>query len=248
MSLRFRFWLVTAATAATVGITGALGFWQLSRAAQKQALEDRIEQRATLPPLGASDLLAGASGSGFDAMVHRPVVLRGRWVDSASVYLDNRPMAGRSGFILVTPLLPAGAGQAILVQRGWVPRDFQDRSKVPDVATPAQEVEVQGRLAPPPSRLFELGATEAGRIRQNLDLDAVAQASGLSLPPLSVLQTGVSPEGLLREWPRFESAVHKHRGYAVQWFAMSAVTAGLYAWFQLISPRRRRKLHGQDPR
>lgn len=246
MSPRFRFWLVTAAAAATVGITGTLGFWQLSRAAQKQALEERIEQRATLPPLGATDLLAGASG--FDAMVHRPVVLRGHWVDSASVYLDNRPMAGRSGFILVTPLQPTGSAQAILVQRGWVPRDFQDRSKVPDVATPLEEVEVQGRLAPPPSRLFELGATESGRIRQNLDLDAVAQASGLSLPPLSVLQTGTSPEGLLREWPRFESAVHKHHGYAAQWFAMSAVTAGLYAWFQLISPRRRRKLHGQDPR
>jgi surfeit locus 1 family protein len=246
MSPRTRFWLVSFAAAATVAITGALGVWQLSRAAQKQALEERIVQRANLPALGASDLLGAPSG--FDEMVHRPVSLRGRWVDSASVYLDNRPMAGRSGFILVTPLRPTGSGQAILVQRGWVPRDFQDRTKVPEVPTPEGEVEVRGRLAPPPSRLFELGAAEGGRIRQNLDLDAVAQASGLSLPPLSVLQTGDSPEGLLREWPRFESAIHKHHGYAAQWFAMSAVAAGLYAWFQLISPRRRRKLHGQDPR
>lgn len=246
MSPRTRFWLVSIAAAVTVGITGALGFWQLSRAAQKQALEHRIEERATLAPLGAAELLPAPPD--FDALVHRPVVLRGRWLAAASVYLDNRPMAGRSGFILVTPLQPTGFGQAILVQRGWVPRDFQDRGKVPDVATPTDEVEVHGRLAPPPSRLFELGAAESGRIRQNLDLDAVEQASGMSLPPLSVLQAGVSPEGLLREWPRFESAVHKHHGYAAQWFAMSAVAAGLYAWFQLISPRRRRKLHGQDPR
>jgi surfeit locus 1 family protein len=246
MSPRARFWFVSIAAAATVGVTGALGFWQLSRAAQKQALEDRIEERAALAPLGASDLLPAPPD--LDALLHRPVVLRGRWLAEASVYLDNRPMAGRSGFILVTPLQPTGFKDAVLVQRGWVPRDFRDRSKVPEVPTPADEVEVRGRLAPPPSRLFELGAAETGRIRQNLDLAAVAHTSGLSLPALSVLQTGASPEGLLREWPRFESAVHKHHGYAAQWFAMSAVTAGLYAWFQLISPRRRRKLHGQDPR
>ena len=246
MSSRTRFWLVTLAAAVTVALTASLGLWQLSRAAQKQSLEQRITQRAALPALGVADLLAQPLD--FDALVHRPVVLRGRWLDQASVFLDNRPMAGRSGFILVTPLLPTGARQAVLVQRGWVPRDFQDRSKVPEVPTPDGEVELQGRLAPPPSRLFELGAAQAGRIRQNLDLDAVAQASGLPLLPLSVLQSGASPEGLLREWPRFESAVHKHHGYAVQWFAMSAVAAGLYVWFQLISPRRRRKLHGQDPR
>lgn len=246
MSSRTRFWLVTLAAAVTVALTASLGLWQLSRAAQKQALEARIEQRSALPALGVADLLAKPLD--FDALVHRPVVLRGRWLDQASVFLDNRPMAGRSGFILVTPLLPTGARQAVLVQRGWVPRDFQDRSKVPEVPTPDGEVELQGRLAPPPSRLFELGAAQAGRIRQNLDLDAVAQASGLPLLPLSVLQSGASPEGLLREWPRFESAVHKHHGYAAQWFAMSAVAAGLYVWFQLISPRRRRKLHGQDPR
>jgi surfeit locus 1 family protein len=33
--------------------------------------------------------------------------------------------------------------------------------------------------------------------------------------------------------------VHKHYGYAFQWFALSALTCGLYAWFQLIRPRRR---------
>jgi surfeit locus 1 family protein len=246
MSPLFRFWLVTFAAATTVSLTASLGLWQLSRGAQKQSLESRIAERSLLSPLGASDLLA--AGADFEAMVHRPVLLRGRWVGQASVFLDNRPMAGRSGFILVTPLQPQGFEQAVLVQRGWVPRDFQDRTKVPEVPTPAGEVEIQGRLAPPPSRLFELGTAEYGRIRQNLDLTAVSQSSGLPMPTLSVLQIGDSPEGLQREWPRFESAVHKHHGYAAQWFAMSAVAAGLYVWFQLISPRRRHKLHGQDPR
>lgn len=246
MTSRNRFWTVTLAAAGTVALTASLGVWQLSRAAQKQALENGIATRAALPELDAAAVVSAVGA--VDPLLHRTVRLTGHWVPQASVYLDNRPMAGRSGFILVTPLRLSGDGRALLVQRGWVPRDFQDRTQVPEVATPSGEVEVVGRLAPPPSRLFELGAAEQGRIRQNLDIESLARETGLSLLPLSVLQTGASAEGLLREWPRFESASHKHHAYAAQWFAMSAVAAGLYAWFQLISPRRRRTLHGQDPR
>lgn len=245
MTPRFRFWIVTLAAVGTVALTASLGVWQLSRAAQKQSLESDIAARAAMPELG-SDAVVSATDSA-DPVLHRRVRLTGQWVNEASVYLDNRPMAGRSGFILVTPLKLAAGGRVLLVQRGWVPRDFQDRTRVPDVSTPSGDVEITGRVAPPPSRLFELGETERGRIRQNLDIDALARETGLPLLPLSVLQTGASTEGLLREWPRFESATHKHRAYAAQWFAMSVIAAGLYAWFQLISPRRR-TLHGKDSR
>ena len=247
MTSRARFWIVTLAAAGTVALTASLGVWQLSRAAQKQTLETDIAARGAMAELDVG-ALASVPGGAVDPLLHRRVRLKGHWVPEASIYLDNRPMAGRSGFILATPLRLSGDGRALLVQRGWVPRDFQDRTRVPDIATPSGEVDVSGRLAPPPSRLFELGTAEQGRIRQNLDIDSLARETGLSLLPLSVLQTGASAEGLLREWPRFESASHKHHAYAAQWFAMSAVAAGLYAWFQLISPRRRRTLHGQDPR
>ncbi len=97
------------------------------------------------------------------------------------MFLDNRPMGGRSGFLLVTPLRLQGSRQVILVQRGWVPRDFTDRTRVPDVATPPGLVVVEGRLAPPPSQLFELGEAEPGVIRQNIDLPAFAAETGLRL-------------------------------------------------------------------
>lgn len=231
-----RFWITTVAAVMSAGLTGSLGVWQLSRASEKQALEQRIVQRETLAPLENADLPAEQA---LDGALHRPVRLRGQWQSEASVFLDNRPMAGRSGFILVTPLRLAGSDRSILVQRGWVPRDFLDRTKVPVVPTPVGEVEVSGRLAPPPSQLFELGAAQGGLIRQNLDVAGFSLETGLSLIPASVLQAGSSPEGLLREWPRFEAAVHKHHGYAAQWFAMCAVIVGLYLWFQWISPRRR---------
>jgi surfeit locus 1 family protein len=35
--------------------------------------------------------------------------------------------------------------------------------------------------------------------------------------------------------------VGKHHGYAFQWFALSALIAGLYVWFQLLRPRLARR-------
>ena len=56
---------------------------------------------------------------------------------------------------------------------------------------------------------------------------------------LSVQQTGAASEGLLRDWTEPGSGVEKHYGYAFQWFALSALIAILYVWFQFIAPRRK---------
>lgn len=241
-----RFWIITVATVVTMGITGSLGFWQLSRAAQKVALVEQIQSRSELPAWGNGDLLASERPV---EGIHRPVMLTGHWIPAASVYLDNRPMNGRSGFVLVTPLRLGGGERAVLVQRGWVPRDFLDRSKVPIIDTPAGEVQVRGRLAPPPSQLFELGDGERGAIRQNIDLPAFSRETGLQLlEGVSVLQTGEAEQSLLRDWPRFAADVHKHHGYAAQWFAMCVLAGFLYLWFQIITPRRKTNDHGSDHR
>ena len=44
---------------------------------------------------------------------------------------------------------------------------------------------------------------------------------------------------VLRQWPRPAADVHKHYGYAFQWFGLCALIAILYVWFQFIQPRRR---------
>ena len=243
MPARVRWVVVTVATVFTMAVTASLGFWQLDRARQKIALQDQIDLRAQLPAWQTADLM-GASDP-FEG-VHRPVQLRGQWVNEASVFLDNRQMSARNGFILVTPLKLSGSPRVVLVQRGWVPRDFGDRSRVPTIDTPLGEVQLEGRLAPPPGKLYELGEASAGAIRQNIDLGSFARETGLDLLAVSVQQTGVSPEGLLREWPRAAVGVDKHHGYAFQWFGLCALAGLLYVWFQIISPRRKRISHGTD--
>lgn len=233
-------WVVLVAALLAVALTARLGVWQLDRAAQKLALQQRIDSRAALPPLDASALATTVDAA--EQQQHRRVVLRGQWVGEHTVWLENRQMGGRPGFYMLTPLrLPDGT--AVVVQRGWLPRDPQDRTRVPPVRDDAGEVELLGRIAPPPGRLYEFDATGGGRIRQNLDLSAFARETGLPLRPLSVLQLATprfAGDGLQRDWPAVAVDVHKHYGYAFQWFALAALVTGLYVWFQLVQPRRLR--------
>ncbi|MBW8467071.1 MAG: SURF1 family protein [Thiobacillus sp.] len=240
-----RFWVVTLATVITMAVTAALGFWQLDRAGQKRALQAQIEQRGQLAPWSTPELLQAADPL---AGLHRPVQLSGRWVQGASLFLDNRQMNARVGFFVITPLRLAGSDRAILVQRGWVARDFNDRSRVPVVDTPEGDVRLEGRLAPPPGRLFQLGESGSGPIRQNVDIPGLALEFGVSLLDVSVLQTGNADDGLQRDWPRIAAGVEKHHGYAFQWFGLCTLAGGLYVWFQFISPRRKRNPHGPEAR
>jgi surfeit locus 1 family protein len=236
MSRRARFWLATVAAALGVAATLALGGWQLGRAHQKEALAEAVRTKGQLAPLEQGALLA----PGRHNLVYRPVVLRGRWVPEHTVFLDNRQMDGRVGFYVATPLR-LGSDSAVLVQRGWVPRNFVQRDALPAVQTPAGEVEITGRIAPPPAKLYQLGAAGSGPIRQNLDLAPFAAETRLPLlTDVSVQQTGPASEGLLRDWPEASGGrgPETNYGYAFQWWALSALIAILYAWFQFIQPRR----------
>ncbi len=244
-----RRWLVLLAAMLVSALTARLGVWQLDRAAQKEALHQQVLQRGQLPPLTLPDLARDAEQA---ALQHaRPVTLTGRWLPQGTVYLENRQMRGRPGFYVVTPLLLA-PGDAVLVQRGWLPRDLMDRTRVPAVTTPADAtVTLRGRIAPPPSRLYDFDGAASGPIRQNLDLDAQARTLGLALRPLSVMQTdaedlpaepaSAAHPALLRDWPVPSAGIEKHHGYAAQWFVLSALSVVLYVWFQILRPRLARR-------
>ena len=230
-----RFWLLTLTAVLVAALTFSLGQWQLRRAAQKEAVQAAIEAKKTLPAL---DGRAVAATENIAGEIYRQVAVQGIWQSAHTVYLDNRPMSGRTGFWVMTPLALQGTHRVILVQRGWVPRDFSDRTRLPQILTPEGVVTVEGRIAPPPSKLYEFKGVDAGAIRQNLDLAAFGLETGLPLLEASLLQTGEPSEGLMREWAAPTVGVAKHYGYAFQWFGLFALVVGLYVWFQMILPFR----------
>jgi surfeit locus 1 family protein len=238
VSQRLRFWVVLLAALAGCAVTLSLARWQMSRAAQKEAIAAAIESQGARAPVDGPALAAAREP---DLLMHRVVHLRGQWLPHRTVFLDNRQMNARQGFYVVTPLQLEGSAAVVLVQRGWAPRNFENRSALPAVSTPGGVVTLQGRVAPSPAKLLALGAPEQGAIRQNLDLAQFRVETGLPLLAVSVLQTGPASEGLLREWPAVDSGAGKHYGYAFQWCALAGLIALLYVWFQIVRPLRSRR-------
>lgn len=237
--MKTRAWIVLLAAVVTCAGTARLGFWQLDRAAQKLALQDARDARGHLSPLTTAELADTVDDA--TRQWHRQVIVEGDWVGAETIYLENRTMNGRPGFFVVTPLRLAD-GRAVLVQRGWLPRDPGDRTAIAPYRTEAGRVRVAGRIAPHLSRLYQLGAAASGAIRQNLDPVEFARETRRPLLPLVIVQDDAgttSADGLARQWPEPASDVHKHYGYAFQWFGLSTLVIVLYAWFQLIRPRRR---------
>lgn len=226
-----RFALITAAALLALWATLSLGRWQLSRAAEKEAFQATLQARAALPVLEGAALLAHPD---LRTALYRRVQLRGQWVGERTVFLDNRQMNAKVGLYVLTPFQIEGSRAVVMVQRGWVPRHFLDRTQVPEVSTPSGVVTLVGRIAPPAAQLYALGEAGTGLIRQNLDLPGFALETGLPLLPVSVQQLGAASDGVLREWPQVSSGVEKHHGYAFQWFALSGLIALLYVWFQIV--------------
>ncbi|MEO7116106.1 MAG: SURF1 family protein [Caldimonas sp.] len=228
--------VVLLAAVAAITLTARLGAWQLDRASQKTALQASLDLRSLEPPLDGRSLARTPQAA--EAQHFRRVVLHGRWLPDRTVFLDNRQMDGHVGFFVVTPLALETSG-TVLVQRGWAPRDFVDRTVLPTVATPTTPVTVEGAVAPSPSRLFEFADAGSGAIRQNLDIASFGRETGLDLLPVSVLQhdsAGAAPDGLARHWPPPTIDVQKNYGYAAQWFAMALGIAFLYVWHRFIRP------------
>lgn len=272
---RGRFLVVTLAAVLALAATVSLGRWQLSRAAQKEALQARIDAQKLKAPLSQAEFLALGEAAGE---MHRPVRLRGLWLTAQTVYLDNRQMHGTPGFYVLTPFALEGSEQAVMVQRGWVQRNFVDRTQLGVVETPPGIVELTALIEPPPSHLFELGAKTAAApapaasaaapapsaagasapapgiqgsspIRQNLDLEAFRGETQLPLrTDVSLQQSGPASEGLQRDWPAPALGLERHYGYAFQWFGLSALVVILYVWFQFISPFRRARRRARDGR
>lgn len=204
-----------------------LGFWQLERMHDKQAMLDNaalvLQARIPKPLAAAADAARAqtydwAAGSGtFDP--------RG------PLWLDNQQRNGRAGVRAYRIFLPA-QGAPLLVDLGWLPLPG-DRT-LPAIARPQGPVQLRGMLAPPPSPGIALGTgivrNGDGWLLTRVDTVAIASISGLSTPlALRVLRLDPSlPIGYERDLVLLANTLPpaRHRGYAVQWFALALAVLG----------------------
>ncbi|HEV7955876.1 MAG: sortase [Microbacteriaceae bacterium] len=133
-----------ALTVAFAVVCSLLGAWQFTRRAEARTEIDRIDANYDARPMPVADVLPTLGA--FDAgQKWTPVLLEGIYLSDAELLVRNRPLAGRPGFEVLTPLLLED-GTVFIVDRGWVPTG--SRQDAPDVVPPAPEgpVTVVARL------------------------------------------------------------------------------------------------------
>src|SRR5258708_16533908 len=105
-----------------------LGFWQIARLHEKEALNARLRAALAAAPgdLAAADR---ALARGPAALRFGRWAARGRFDETRQFLLMGRARNGEPGVEVVTPLVPdracggahGGGGPAVLVNRGWIP-------------------------------------------------------------------------------------------------------------------------------
>lgn len=209
-----------------------LGAWQLERRAWKHELIALRTERTTaavidLPPAGADAA----------ALEYRRVRARGRFLNDREAFLGARSLRGNLGYHLFTPFV-LDDGTAVLVNRGWIPRERKD----PVTRTAARiegVVEIVGFLRLSAEKSW---VTPANRPQENFWLyaDVPAMARFLKADrarPYYLQLAGAPPPG---EWPRpvpIEVKLNDpHLQYAITWFALAVILAVVY----ILYSRRRR--------
>ncbi|MFO1101504.1 MAG: SURF1 family protein [Methylocystis sp.] len=212
----------------------SLGFWQVRRLGEKEALIARIEQRATQPPrpIPPRERWAALPAEDYD-FLH--VSATGRFVGGGDALIFAAPPEGASrepGYLLMTPFELRDGG-VVLVDRGFLPA-----SKAGDAAlraAPSGETTLVGVLRAPERRnLFTPADEPAKGLFFARDPAAVAAALKLTDAAPFALVIDAAPT-TAADWPRpvggVPTIVNNHFSYAVTWFGLSLALLVIFALY-----------------
>ena len=139
--------VATLSALAVIGIGCGAGVWQLNRAQQKIQLGDSLAARLALPVLNAN-----TENLSLEVATERRIVAQGRFLPDQAVWLENRPRpipasgsnTAQAGFYLMMPLSLDDQNRVLWVNRGWAPRNNENRVQLPPISTPETAVVIEG--------------------------------------------------------------------------------------------------------
>lgn len=217
----------TLATLAVLPLLVGLGLWQLERAEWKQGLIDR---HAAMGIEAAHSVAAVLAEGGDNA--HRPVYASGQYDLERQLLLDNQLHQGVAGYHVLTPLRLAG-GDTVLVNRGWLPVGAS-RQRLPALPGPDGAVQLRGRIARLPEKIFRLDSAEEQhkgwpQVIQHIVFEDIEARLGHAVQPAVILLDEQDAHGFTRAWKAvYSTPPAKHRAYAMQWFTLAVVLLLIY--------------------
>ena len=197
----------------------ALGVWQLHRNDEKHE-KDAAAKAAYAAP--APELGPAGSEPASDTRVQAT----GRYDAAGEALLRNRVRNGEGGYEILSPLV-LGDGTAVVVNRGWVPRNDIDR-EINTYPPPKGTVTVRGPIAEArPLEPQDTVSTAGGRTTlPRAALDRMQQDVAYRLRDVYVVaqhESAARTNGLPALPTPPPSDDVNHLEYAFQWFAFALI-------------------------
>jgi cytochrome oxidase assembly protein ShyY1 len=200
-----------------------LGFWQLRRLDEKQAINEQVRERASGEPVLLAELVDPSDPVSTGASIEwENVVVSGEYLADEEVLIRSRSLDGRPGFWVLMPL-ETSDGAIVAVNRGWVPFDEETDGSDAVYETPTGEVTVTGLVqrSVAPARSSGDDQTTVA----HADLEWLDEEVSGEVYPVYVQLEGQSPDPaaspVVLGPPDLSDG--PHLGYAVQWFVFSAI-------------------------
>jgi surfeit locus 1 family protein len=196
----------------------SLGVWQLQRLEWKQGILAEIDARMAAAPVA----LPAAPDPARDRFL--PVTATGTITDEEIDVLVSVKGVG-PGYRIISAF-ETEDGRRILLDRGFV-RDTDKDAERP----PVSGVTVTGNLHwPEEVDRFTPVADTARNIWFARDVPAMAAALGTE-PVMIILRTTSETDPAVSPLPLDSAGIpNDHLGYAIQWFGLAAVWAGMTGW------------------
>jgi len=211
----------------------ALGRWQWRRGNLHAAEHARFEQ-------GARQVLELGSGPLAQVPDDQRVSLTGTYDTAHQFLIDNMSYRDLDGYQVLTPLERPG-GQAVLVNRGWVPF-LGSRANLPDISVKAAgPVTISGRVGNLPAAGLASGRApppDNGPWPRVTSFPTVAQLSSALGQPLAsrvILLDPQVPDGYVRDWRPPGIPALQNFAYAFEWWSFAV--AAVVMWVVLSAQR-----------
>ena len=217
-------WLPYAIGVILVVQFAALGVWQIDRGLQKRAEKQAFDSQTGF----------AFWSDGMDIRSFQKLKATGHFDSEHQFLLENIIINSRYGYYVLTPLIVAENEPVLMINRGWLERTGNDL--VPGaIDASSSGVTVRGRAGSLPRAGYRMGdaitadaSWPQGAVYPTLD--ELSQALGREVQPFVLLLDPEADHGYFRHWIPEEMGPGRHFAYALQWFAMGMVLAGLLVW------------------
>lgn len=202
----------------------ALSVWQIDRGLQKRAVKSAFESQVNF--MSWSD--------GMEVRSFQNLNVSGRYDTGRQFLLENIIINSRYGYYILTPLILGEGEPLLIINRGWVEKtSWKFEASIVEIDT--MSLTVAGRAGSLPRAGYRMNESILPGSSWPMPavyptLNELALALGQEVQPFVLLMDPEEEHGFFRHWVPEEMGPARHFAYALQWFAMGMVLAGLLVW------------------